>query len=189
MKKSLMICVLLFSCASYAMDDLELGNTHSPQPLYTQRIAIQYSTSLRGPKYGAKIETKGTSYVVKYVPQPEGNGFASLLFGSDNGTVTRTIESVIPGKNITLWRNDDASYDVIYRREDGVVVAEDLETGEALYQIKLERSQGSATEELLQSEQGVLQVIDKNGKATILSHRKYKNMPFHGCADKSDDDE
>lgn len=171
-----MICIL-FSCASHAMtnDDLESGTDIQPHTKYVRRTVIQYCSHPRSPKYGAKIEADGlSSYVVTYAPQPEADGLISLLFGSDNNTVARTVTSVIPGRNITLWQNDDTSYDVIYRREDGVIVAEDLETGEAFYQIKLERAQGPFPEELLQSEQGVLQVTDKNGKMTTLSHRAYK---------------
>lgn len=173
-----MICIL-FSCASHAMtnDDLELGTHTQPHTKYARRTVIQYCSHPRGPKYGAKIEADGlSSYVVTYAPQPEADGLIALLFGSDNNTVVRTVTSVIPGRNITLWQNDDMSYDVIYRREDGVVVAEDLETGEAFYQIKLERAQGPFPEELLQSEQGVLQVTDKNGKMTTLSHSAYKHF-------------
>ncbi len=81
-------------------------------------------------------------------------------------------------KNITLWKNESRyrtlSCDVIYRTRYGTVVAKNLDSGDKLYTIKLPRVSGNQEEMLLQSADGDVVVVGKDGTAHTWSHKVAK---------------
>ena len=170
MKKLIVALILFVSINLYSMEHVfECCDAHHPDCI-TRHDCTEKET-LESPAYGAKIERHGDSYLVKRIRKPR--TFMGFLKGTLDIT-TYTITQVIPG-NITLWKNADGSYDVLYRKDDGVVVAKNLETGQELYTIKIPRAEG--TEKLLQSPEGVVVVVDKNGKNSRLwSHNRFRKI-------------
>lgn len=170
MKKRIVALILFVSVHLYSMEQVFEFCDGNHKDCVTRHDFTDKET-LESPAYGAKIERQGDLYLVKRIRKP--HSFIGLLKGTPNITTYR-ITQVIP-ENITLWKNADGSYDVLYRRDDGVVVARNLETGQELYTITIPRAEGA--EKLLQSPEGVVVVIDKNGKNSRLwSHNRFRKI-------------
>jgi hypothetical protein len=177
MKRYISLLALIVFFQASAMNEAKATSGASDKP-YVRTICIRKG---RGTVYASllgfmtacsvvEIKRRGHLYMVN-TAHPTVDKY-DFVVGLE--TAMCEFNSVIP-KNITLWDAGPDSYDVLYRREDGVIVAKDLKNGEELYHIKYERTEGDGQEQLVQAADGWVMVTNKDGNCKSWSHRELRN--------------
>jgi len=179
MKRYIALLALVACAQTFAMNENKSGcgcAKVATDALVAQRFVTKlkcmYQDTRDSSAYGAKIEQSNSVHHVTRIPRP--SGLWAHIMNRESKKIHYEIRDVVPD-NITLWEDASGAYDVIYRGEDGVVVAKNLETGEELYHLACGRKKGDAHETLSQSQDGWVMVMNSDGSHKIWSHPDMKN--------------